>query len=50
LKRQLMADLNAATSGAAPGSAATSPIRDIHFVLNPGLTGPTASRPQGAEG
>jgi hypothetical protein len=50
LKRQLMADLNAATSGTAPGSAATSPIRDIHFVLNPGLTGPAASRPQGAEG
>ena len=47
LKRQLMTELNTATGGV-PGAAA--PIRDIHFVLNPGLTAPAANRPQGAEG
>ena len=58
LKRQLMAELNAATTGVpapAAGAGATSastipgPIRDIHFVLNPGLIAPAVQRPQGAE-
>jgi hypothetical protein len=49
LKRQLMTELNAATGGAA-ATGGTAPIRDIHFVLNPGLTAPAVQRPQGAEG
>jgi hypothetical protein len=53
LKRQLISDLNAAT-GAPAGAgetAAESPIRDIHFVLNPRPAAPPATnRPQGAEG
>jgi len=49
----LISDLNAAT-GAPAGAgetAAESPIRDIHFVLNPRPAAPPATnRPQGAEG